>query len=342
MPGLNSGIHHRAMRLEKKMDCRVKCMARRHPRRVFGDMDRHIIHCMESAFRGPAMPWREVSKMDERQEFVRLARRGREPAELCRRFGVSPTPATSGSAAAAGRRACRRSPPAACSPGAHAGGDRRRWFWRCATRTRPGAAARSQHCLATRGRVSLPAPSTVHAILAPPWPGRRAGTAAAAPGSASRSRAPNQLWQMDFKGHIALSGRRPLPSADRAGRPLALRARAGACADERTATVQAELEATFRRYGLPECILRRQRPTLGRGIAASAGPRLAGLAPRAGRRCAAWPAVSPAEPRQERTLPPHAQGRSLALRRFRDLAEVQRAFDRWRDGLQPRAAAPSA
>src|SRR5919204_6725115 len=38
------------------------------------------------------MPWKEVSVMDERREFVRLARlQGSNRRELCRRFGISPT-----------------------------------------------------------------------------------------------------------------------------------------------------------------------------------------------------------------------------------------------------------
>jgi transposase-like protein len=37
------------------------------------------------------MPWREVSVMDERHEFVRLAmQEGANRRELCRRFGISP------------------------------------------------------------------------------------------------------------------------------------------------------------------------------------------------------------------------------------------------------------
>jgi len=37
------------------------------------------------------MPWREVSVMNERHEFVRLAMLdGANRRELCRRFGVSP------------------------------------------------------------------------------------------------------------------------------------------------------------------------------------------------------------------------------------------------------------
>ena len=37
------------------------------------------------------MPWREVSKMEQRREFVRLAMRdGANRRELCRRFGINP------------------------------------------------------------------------------------------------------------------------------------------------------------------------------------------------------------------------------------------------------------
>ncbi len=36
------------------------------------------------------MPWREVSVMDQRREFVRLAmQEGANRRELCRRFGIS-------------------------------------------------------------------------------------------------------------------------------------------------------------------------------------------------------------------------------------------------------------
>jgi hypothetical protein len=43
------------------------------------------------------MPWREVSKMDERREFVRLAmQEGANRRELCRRSAFMLTPATSG------------------------------------------------------------------------------------------------------------------------------------------------------------------------------------------------------------------------------------------------------
>src|ERR1700735_1650310 len=51
--------------------------------------DRHIIIAWNRLSGRPSMPWREVSKMDERREFVRLARQeGANRRELCRRFGI--------------------------------------------------------------------------------------------------------------------------------------------------------------------------------------------------------------------------------------------------------------
>ena len=66
---------------------------------------------------------------------------------------------------------------------------------------------------------------------------------------------PNQLWQMDFKGHFALQrgGRcHPLTVLDDHSRySLGLQA----CADEQASTVRGRLEQILRVYGLPECIL---------------------------------------------------------------------------------------
>jgi transposase InsO family protein len=65
---------------------------------------------------------------------------------------------------------------------------------------------------------------------------------------------PNDLWQMDFKGHFALDAGRchPLTVIDDHSR-YALEI--GACADEQTQTVQIRLERLFARYGRPRRIL---------------------------------------------------------------------------------------
>lgn len=65
---------------------------------------------------------------------------------------------------------------------------------------------------------------------------------------------PNELWQMDFKGHFPLPRGRchPLTVLDDHSRyALGIRA----CTDETEATVSGELKAIFRRYGLPEAML---------------------------------------------------------------------------------------
>jgi transposase InsO family protein len=67
--------------------------------------------------------------------------------------------------------------------------------------------------------------------------------------------APNELWQMDFKGHFALGrgGRcHPLTVLDDHSR-FALGVRA--CVDETALTVERELTGIFRRYGLPKRML---------------------------------------------------------------------------------------
>ncbi len=67
--------------------------------------------------------------------------------------------------------------------------------------------------------------------------------------------APNELWQMDYKGHFpSLNGARchPLTVLDDHSRfSLVLKA----CADEREQTVRAMLNEVFRRYGLPAAML---------------------------------------------------------------------------------------
>ncbi|MDL5602287.1 DDE-type integrase/transposase/recombinase, partial [Bacillus subtilis] len=65
--------------------------------------------------------------------------------------------------------------------------------------------------------------------------------------------APNDLWQMDFKGHFQTQQGQchPLTLIDDHSRfSLAIQA----CANERRQTVQERLIEVFRRYGLPERI----------------------------------------------------------------------------------------
>jgi transposase InsO family protein len=104
--------------------------------------------------------------------------------------------------------------------------------------------------LETLGHQNVPAASTITEIL------RRKGLLD--PAESLKHTAfisfehpePNDLWQMDFKGHFAMREGRchPLTVLDDHSRfNITLRA----CADERTDTVQNALIDSFRRYGLP-------------------------------------------------------------------------------------------
>jgi transposase InsO family protein len=106
--------------------------------------------------------------------------------------------------------------------------------------------------LARAGHADVPAASTITAIL------RRHGQIDVQEARKHTAfqrferAAPDELWQMDFKGHFALAnGQRchPLTVLDDLSRfLLGLHARA----DETGLTVQARLPAIFRHYGLPQ------------------------------------------------------------------------------------------
>ena len=96
----------------------------------------------------------------------------------------------------------------------------------------------------------MPAVSTVHAILVRNGCIEPGSSASHTPWQRFEHAAPNDLWQMDFKGHVGMSQGRchPLTILDDHSRyALCL----SACGDERKETVQDRLVTTFQRYGLP-------------------------------------------------------------------------------------------
>jgi transposase InsO family protein len=274
------------------------------------------------------MPWREVSKMDERREFVRLAmQEGAVRRELCRRFGIHPDTGYKWLArAAANEELADRSRRPHQSPGRTA-----------ATLEQQVLAVRDAHpawgarkivrCL-ERQDIACPVRSTVHDIL------RRHGRiiapgASAEPWQRFEKPAPNLLWQMDFKGHVPLSGGgrcHPLTIVDDHSRyAVGLEA----CADEQAATVQDRLERVFRRYGLPEAFF------------VDNGTPWGDASGRRWTRLGVWLLKLGIVLLHSRPYHPQSRGKSerfhrtlkaevLALRRFRDLTEIQRALDLWR------------
>lgn len=201
------------------------------------------------------MPWRECSTMSLRQEFLFLASQpGSNFSQLCQRFGVSRKTGykwlqryqQSGAAGLVDRSRRPQHSPGQTEPAVEQ--------QVLAIRDQYGWGARKiKWCLEQEGPEL--AKSTVHSIL------QRHGRVTPPPNSVVGSyqrfeqERPNQLWQMDFKGHYRLgNGARchPLTVLDDHSRySLCLQA----CRNEQTETVQQQLTATFRRYGLPERML---------------------------------------------------------------------------------------
>lgn len=179
------------------------------------------------------------------------------------------------------------------------------------------------------GRRDLPAPSTVAAIL------RRTGCVSATASTQHRplrrfERArPNELWQMDFKGHFALGrgGRcHPLTVLDDHSRFLVgLRA----CSNESGPTVRAHLIALFRLYGLPEAILCDNGSPWGSGTGeyTALGVWLLRLGVRVLHGRPRHPQTQGKDERFHRTL----KAELLAREDWPDTARAQRLFNTYRD-----------
>jgi transposase InsO family protein len=272
------------------------------------------------------------SALDRREEFVRLAGlAGTNVSELCRRFGVSRSNgykwlARHALEGAAGLRERSRRPagspsrtPAAVEAQALA-----------VRAAHPAWGGRKIRRVLEREGLPAPSASTIteilrrHQLLTGPGAGEARGW------TRFEHPAPNDLWQMDFKGHFALGEGRchPLTVLDDHSR-YALQL--AACDNERTATVQVRLTETFRRYGLPWRILadngspwgtsgsdQRHTPLtvwlLDLGVAVSHGRPL-------------HPQTQGKDERFHRTL----KAEVLDGRVFRSLAEAQAAFDTWRE-----------
>jgi transposase InsO family protein len=275
------------------------------------------------------MPWREVSVVDQRREFVRLAmQEGANRRELCRRFGIHPDTGYKWLGRwQSGQDVADRSRRPHSSPQRTADAIEQRVL--AVRDTHPAWGARKiVRCLQREGQ-SSPVVSTVHEILC------RSGRIKPAVGGAVASQrfempAPNLLWQMDFKGWIRLGNDaqcHPLTVVDDHSRyDLCLQA----CADQRGDTVRERLEGTFRHYGLPEAFFVDNGTPWGD----PSGERWT--------RFEVWLLKLGIGVIHSRPYHPQSRGKNerfhrtlnaevFALRRFRDLAETQRAFDAWRE-----------
>jgi transposase InsO family protein len=142
--------------------------------------------------------------------------------------------------------------------------------------------------------------------------------------------APNELWQMDFKGHFELgSGKRchPLTVLDDHSRYAVV---LQACSNEQHGTVQERLRSAFRQYGLPQQMLMDNGSPWGSGTRDSPWTALTVWLLRLGVRISHGrpyhPQTQGKEERFHRTL----KAEVLQGRVIRDFLECQARFDSWR------------
>lgn len=269
--------------------------------------------------------------MESKREFVQLAMSaGANRRELCRRYGVSPT---------TGYKLLRRY-AAKGEAGLEERSRRpRRWPRRSSEEIEAAVLAlRAEHQawggrkiarVLWRDRRLAVAPSTVMAIL------RRHGVELGQFGGGARPYIrfehvrPNELWQMDYKGHVALRQGRlhPLTVLDDHSRYAMVLA---ACADERTKTVRGHLAQAFERYGLPWRMAMDNGSPWGDGPETPFTPLVVWLLERDIRVTHSkpyHPQTLGKEERFHRTL----KAEVLSGPPFESLAEAQSAFDRWRE-----------
>lgn len=278
------------------------------------------------------MPWKEWSVVSQRAELVKLAQgEAGCVAELCRRFGVSRKTAykwlgrftASGSSGLADRSRRPRTSPMQTP------GDMERRVLAVRAEHPAWGGRKIRRILQDDGHREVPAPSTITAIL------HRHGLIDEEESMKHKAWVrfehprPNDLWQMDFKGHFATERGRcqPLTVVDDHSRYCV---GLEACGNERTNTVRERLAGAFRRYGLPRRMLMDNGSPWGSDTAHSWTPltvwllRL-GIGVSHGRPY--HPQTQGKDERFHRTL----QAELLKGRRFENLRACQRSFDDWRE-----------
>jgi transposase InsO family protein len=274
------------------------------------------------------MPWSERNRVSLRKEFLELARQqGYCFAELCRRFGISRKTGYKWKERHEQRlplKDCSRRPKS--SPGRTDDATERKVV-ELRLKYPVWGGRKLRKILQRQLHANVPAASTITDIL------HRHNLIGVLESQQRvqwqryERRAPNELWQMDFKGHFQTGAGRcnPLTVLDDHSR-YALGVRA--CANIETATVQRELTAIFRRYGLPCSILTDNGPPWGnscRGEYTELGVWLLRLRIKLIHGRPYHPQTQGKDERLHRTL----KEELLDWRLFADLAHCQQHFDLW-------------
>lgn len=278
------------------------------------------------------MTWQEKNKVELRKEFIKLAmQEGTNISQLCKHFGISRK---------TGYKWLNRFE----SEDDNTLQDQSRRPLTSPEKTTLQIAdkiidIRQQHpcwgarkikaVLLRRGVKNIPASSTIHSILV------QKGFINPKIKSTSylnrfEHEAPNHLWQMDFKGNFPYEQGRcyPLTILDDHSRfSICLQA----CANERGETVKPILIETFKRYGLPERINVDNGNPWGSLFDSARYTTLSIWLIRHGIQVSysrpGHPQTNGKEERFHRTL----KMELLDPFYYRDLAHIQRAFNRWRN-----------
>lgn len=199
------------------------------------------------------MPWRISSAMSQRHEFVLLASHQQANVrQLCRQFEISPTTAYKWlerfqANGIQGLHELSRRPQR--SPARTAEEIEKAVI--AERQKHPAWGGRKLRArLLTLGHTQVPSPSTITNILHRHKLMTKEESRKHEPWIRFEHPQPNDLWQMDFKGHFAMGPGRcyPLTVLDDHSRfALGL----VACASQNADTTQAALTPIFRRYGLP-------------------------------------------------------------------------------------------
>lgn len=212
------------------------------------------------------MPWQEVDAVDLRREFVALACHSDvSMSELCARYQISrktgykwltryrqlgPKGLTDQA------RTPRHSP-------ARTPREIEQLIVQCRAQYPAWGARKLRKVLENQGHKTLPSPSTITAVL------RRHGcltetSARSTPFVRFEHANPNDLWQMDFKGHFPVGKGRchPLTLLDDHSRYALCLYASG---DQTYKTVKGALTAVFSRYGLPKRMTMDNGPPWGNG-----------------------------------------------------------------------------
>lgn len=277
------------------------------------------------------MPWKEVSAMSLRQEFVNLAiSESVNTREVCRRFGVSPRTGykwlkrykLEGTAGLADKSRRPRYSPTHTSP------DIEEAVLNMRLQHPVWGGRKIRARLLAQGQSIVPSPSTITAILHRYNLIDPDEAALHKPWKRFEHESPNQLWQMDFKGHFPMeSGRcHPLTVLDDHSRyNVALEA----CANQLGTTVKGHLTNCFRHYGLPLRMVMDNGAPWGNEPEHPYTPLTVwlmclGIAVSHGRPY--HPQTQGKDERFHRTFKAEVLNRRL----FRDLDHCQIAFDEWR------------